>query len=1010
MAIFDVGIIITALNRAAAPLRDVNRQLVTMERNAQRAHRGMRAIDVVLAGIATGTATALVKKLVEVAAETENLRLRFGVLFRDVDRGVSVFKQLQQAFERSPIDINATADAFVRLKSAGIDAAFESTKALTDAVVAFGGSTNEFKRASLALGQIAGKGTLQMEELRQQLGEAVPTAARILADELGISTAKLFQQISRGQIDATTALENLRRGFEKNFGGITDTLGRGLTGTMQRIRNVVTQTIDRIFNDTSLGTKLAIVFDRIADAIKRWGESITEADIDRFFVMLTNFARVAEGVLRALYDIGRALLAVANAVAAVIGVTGAEVLTYGIVGLLFFGKAGFIIGTAIGVAVKVADAFNGAVVKMGGAVKTLLDRFGAAAEFGLIGGLLLGPQGFIIATVVAYVLDGLLSAIRDFVLTAAKIVGASDFAKDVEDLFGKSGSSLLKKSLDDIHGAIGGLWSESANRGSLTDSLIGTPEEIAERKKSIADTIKAVREQQTKIELSVAGENAATQLGRLEDRIQQTLAGSISLPFESTVENFRNDLKEIDNLIAAERRRLADAISNFGETDPIFAKLAAGVADLEAMREAAQGLVAAFRASELKKFADELQRDLGRVQDQLTTINHDLIGDEAGEAIARINQQFNERGRELQKQVDQAARLVALDGSRQKILDSANAAVADNNRLREKSIEIQKRLNDLIVERKGLESKAAVLQSDAELRDLSRRFREGFAAAFSSDFVDEAERLQDEFGAKIIQLNLDINKLLQAREKASETDKRLIDEQIGAIERLREKYGELRGRVDAFALVTEETMRKVGQAITDSLVDAIDGFVSGTKSAKDVLNDFYRTANKLAIEYLLNLAKIELQQKAIGTAGSSAGSGGGGAGFFGMLAGLFSGGAGSGAAAGSATGIDMSAGFLGAVARGGAFRGRVKPFASGGIVNGPMMFGLMGEAGEEAIMPLGRDRRGRLGVRGGGGDQFHINITAVDGPGVRDLFMREGSALVESLTHRMRLNRGMRTT
>ncbi len=48
------------------------------------------------------------------------------------------------------------------------------------------------------------------------------------------------------------------------------------------------------------------------------------------------------------------------------------------------------------------------------------------------------------------------------------------------------------------------------------------------------------------------------------------------------------------------------------------------------------------------------------------------------------------------------------------------------------------------------------------------------------------------------------------------------------------------------------------------------------------------------------------------------------------------------------------------------------PFASGGIVSGPVTFpmrggvGLMGEAGPEAIMPLARGTDGKLGVRSGG--------------------------------------------
>jgi len=60
--------------------------------------------------------------------------------------------------------------------------------------------------------------------------------------------------------------------------------------------------------------------------------------------------------------------------------------------------------------------------------------------------------------------------------------------------------------------------------------------------------------------------------------------------------------------------------------------------------------------------------------------------------------------------------------------------------------------------------------------------------------------------------------------------------------------------------------------------------------------------------------------------------------------------------------------------------GQVTPFATGGIVNSPVLFplrggtGLAGEAGPEAIMPLARGRDGKLGVRGGG-QGVTVNVT-----------------------------------
>ncbi len=72
-------------------------------------------------------------------------------------------------------------------------------------------------------------------------------------------------------------------------------------------------------------------------------------------------------------------------------------------------------------------------------------------------------------------------------------------------------------------------------------------------------------------------------------------------------------------------------------------------------------------------------------------------------------------------------------------------------------------------------------------------------------------------------------------------------------------------------------------------------------------------------------------------------------------------------------------------------QGRVRPFASGGVVTGPVTFpmrggmGLMGEAGPEAIMPLARGADGKLGVRSAGGAPVNVvmNISTPDVDGFR---------------------------
>ena len=100
-------------------------------------------------------------------------------------------------------------------------------------------------------------------------------------------------------------------------------------------------------------------------------------------------------------------------------------------------------------------------------------------------------------------------------------------------------------------------------------------------------------------------------------------------------------------------------------------------------------------------------------------------------------------------------------------------------------------------------------------------------------------------------------------------------------------------------------------------------------------------------------------------------------------------------------------GLFASFANGGAFAsGRVRAFAKGGVVTGPTTFpmrggvGLMGEAGAEAIMPLGRGADGKLGVRadGGGARSVTINITTQDA----ESFRRSQSQISAGITRAVR--------
>jgi tape measure domain-containing protein len=108
--------------------------------------------------------------------------------------------------QNAPFEVKAIQDAFVKLKTAGLDPTKGSLQALLDSVAKFGGSSEQLKRASIAIQQMGGKGVVSMEELRQQLGEAVPDAIQMMATGMKMGMGELVKAISKGTVEAQSAM------------------------------------------------------------------------------------------------------------------------------------------------------------------------------------------------------------------------------------------------------------------------------------------------------------------------------------------------------------------------------------------------------------------------------------------------------------------------------------------------------------------------------------------------------------------------------------------------------------------------------------------------------------------------------------------------------------------------------------------------------------------------------------------------------------------------------------
>lgn len=177
----------------------------------------------------------------------------------------------------------------------------------------------------------------------------------------------------------------------------------------------------------------------------------------------------------------------------------------------------------------------------------------------------------------------------------------------------------------------------------------------------------------------------------------------------------------------------------------------------------------------------------------------------------------------------------------------------------------------------------------------------------------------------------------------------------------------------------KEIMDSFGQIIPDALDNTVDAFtnmftdiITGSASAKDAWSVFTQAITNMGKMIIQSLIKIAVQMMVVKAISGIGGLFGAADGAVVNLKGTVADAAntvsfGNGFAAGAAS----VAAADGRVIGGG---GRVIPFASGGILTSPHLFGtksgdtvLAGEAGPEAFVPLGRTREGKLGVEIAGG-------------------------------------------
>lgn len=160
-----------------------------------RASMDMQAVESRLNVVVEGDEDLRAKEITWVREEADRLGFSMKTL-------ASEWSKFAVSAQASNFSIAESRKIFTSITEAGRVLKLEST---------------QIERAFVALTQMMSKGTIQMEELRQQLGEHIPGAFAIMAKAVGVSGAELTKMMERGELTSDYLL-NFADELDSRFG------------------------------------------------------------------------------------------------------------------------------------------------------------------------------------------------------------------------------------------------------------------------------------------------------------------------------------------------------------------------------------------------------------------------------------------------------------------------------------------------------------------------------------------------------------------------------------------------------------------------------------------------------------------------------------------------------------------------------------------------------------------------------------------------------------------------
>lgn len=217
------------------------------------------------AAIATATA-AMGLGAVKAAGKMEQLEIAFTTMLGNAEQAKTMLNDLQDFAQATPFDLESVTNGSRRLLAMGFSAEqiIPVMTAVGDAAAGLGMQAEGIDRITLAMGQMAAKGKVSAEEIRQ-LAEAGIPAWKFISDSLGITIPEAMKRAEQSQISAAQGLNAIVAGMNNKFGGMMEAQSHTIDGMWSNLMDSISRTSISVGKDIvasfDLHTKLAKAMD-----------------------------------------------------------------------------------------------------------------------------------------------------------------------------------------------------------------------------------------------------------------------------------------------------------------------------------------------------------------------------------------------------------------------------------------------------------------------------------------------------------------------------------------------------------------------------------------------------------------------------------------------------------------------------------------------------------------------------------------------------------------------------